>query len=304
MSSKQFDSFAATFGNAYLLLVFADLCWSGNHLIGRAVTGQVPPIGLSTMRWAIPAIVLWWLARRHLQRDWPVILAHWRIMLWLGVTGGALFSALQYVGLQYTTALNVSVLNSLVPVLIVLAGTLLFGDRIAAIQVGGIATSLVGVLAIVTRGSLDTLMSLSFSSGDIIILINMAVFSIYAACQRLAPPIHWLSFMFVLAVISAVTTFPFFVWETLSGFPFRPTLKTFASIAYVSVFPSVLAFAAWNRGVELIGANRAGPFLHFIPIFTAVFGYLLLGEHLAIYHVVGFAMILTGVWLASVKPGM
>jgi drug/metabolite transporter (DMT)-like permease len=310
MSSKQVDTpprlgtRSGAFGNAYWLLAFADLCWSGNHLIGRAVTGQVPPIGLSTVRWAFPAIVLWWLARQHLQRDWPVIRAHWRIMLWLGITGGALFSALQYVGLQHTTALNVSVLNSLVPVLIVLAGTLLFGDRIAGVQVAGIATSLVGVLAIVTRGSLDTLTSLSFSSGDIIILINMAVFSVYAACQRLQPPIHWLSFMFVLAVISAVTTFPFFVWETLSGFPFEPNLKTLAAVAYVSVFPSVLAFAAWNRGVELIGANRAGPFLHFIPIFTAVLAYLLLDERLALYHVIGFAMILTGVWLASVKPGI
>ena len=101
---------------------------------------------------------------------------------------------------------------------------------------------------------------------------NMAVFSIYAAYLRLRPPIHWLSFMFMLAVMSAAMTLPFFVWESLSGFTFQPTLLNAGAILYVSIFPSILAFAAWNRGVELLGANRAGPFLHLIPIYTAVLG--------------------------------
>src|ERR1035437_7991425 len=134
--------------NPYVLLAFASLCWSGNHIIGRAIAGHVPPIGISTVRWLIPALVLWPIARPHLRRDWRLIKPYWRLMLWLGMTGGALFSALQYVGLQYTTALNVSVLNSLTPVFIILAGTLMFRDRIAIIQVLGIATSLIGVLVI------------------------------------------------------------------------------------------------------------------------------------------------------------
>src|SRR5262249_61753564 len=135
----------------------------------------------------------------------------------------------------------------------------------------------------VARARLDVLLQLEFSSGDLIIILNMAVFSIYAAYLRLRPSIHWLSFMFVLAVISATATLPFFIWESLSGFTFQPTLLTALAIVYVSIFPSVLAFAAWNRGVELLGANRAGPFLHIIPIYTAVLAYVLLGEALAAY---------------------
>lgn len=289
-------------GNPYLLLAFASLAWSGNHILGRAIEGKVPPIGISTVRWLIPAILLWPFVRHHVTRDWPAIKARWGIMLWLGITGGALFSALQYVGLQFTTALNVSVLNSLVPVLIVAAGALIFRDRIALVQVIGIATSLAGVLVIVARARLDVLLRLEFSTGDLIIILNMAVFSIYAAYLRLRPHIHWLSFMFMLAAMSAVMTFPFFVWESLSGFTFQPTLLTALAILYVSTFPSILAFAAWNRGVELLGANRAGPFLHLIPIYTAVLGTVLLGEALAPYHVVGFVLILTGVWLASRRP--
>src|SRR5262249_28064224 len=284
---------------AWLLLAFSSLCWSGNHILGRAIEGQVPPAGFSAVRWLIPAIVLWPLVRPHMARDWPAIKARLGVMLWLGITGGALFSALQYVGLQHTTALNVSVLNSLVPVLIVAAGAVLFRDHVGVGQVAGIATSLAGVLVIVTRADLDTLRQLAFSWGDLIIILNMAVFSIYAACLLLQPSIHWLSFMFMLAVISAVSTLPFAVWESLSGFTFQPTLLTLLAVVYVSTFPSLFAFAAWNRGVELLGANRAGPFLHLVPIYTAILGYAFLGDPLAAYHVAGLVLILTGVWLAT-----
>lgn len=285
--------------NPYLLLAVAALFWSGNHIVGRAIGGHVPPLAISTIRWMIPAAVLWALAHRQIRQDWPTIRAHWKIMLWLGLTGGALFTALQYVGLQYTSALNVSVLNSLVPVLIVATAALMFRDRINGRQMAGIALSSLGVLVIIAHGQFETLLVLGFNWGDLIILFNMIVFAIYAVYLRLRPRIHWLSFMFIFSVISAAGTLPFFIWETLGGNPLRLTLLTVVSIAYVSIFPSVLAFAAWNRGVEMIGANRAGPFVHLVPVYTAIVAGALLGEHLAAYHVAGFVLIIAGVWLAS-----
>jgi drug/metabolite transporter (DMT)-like permease len=285
--------------NPYFLLAFASLCWSGNHVIGRAIAGHVPPIGISLLRWLIPALIIWPFARQHLRRDWQQIKSHWRLMLWLGLTGGALFSALQYIGLQYTTALNVSVLNSLSPVFIIMAGALLFHDRIGLIQVIGIVTSLIGVLVVVTRGSTETLRHLALNWGDLIIIFNMAVFAIYSGYLRQRPQIHWLSFIFVLAAISVLTTLPFFLLEMRSGYLLQPTALTFFAVFYVALFPSLLAFGAWNSGVEVIGANHAGPFLHLIPIFSALLASTILGEWLAIYHLVGFVLILTGVWLAS-----
>ncbi|MBV9262365.1 MAG: DMT family transporter, partial [Pseudolabrys sp.] len=258
-----------TTNNPYFLLAMASLFWSGNHIVGRAIGGQVPPVGISMLRWLIPAIVMWPFIRNQLARDWPEIRKHWVVLLWLGITGGALFSALQYVGLQYTTALNVSVLNSLVPVLILAVGTIVFGDRCTVVQGLGIATSLIGVLVIVARGDFETLRALRFNWGDLIILFNMLVFAIYAACLRLRPQIHWLSFLFVFAMISAVTTLPFAIWEWTSGTVFHATTLTIAAIVYVSIFPSVVAFAAWARGVELIGAIRAGPYVHLVPVYTA-----------------------------------
>lgn len=291
------------FANPYLLLVIAALCWSGNHIVGRAMGGHVPPLTVSAIRWLIPALLIWPWVHPHLKRDWPAIRAHWKIMLWLGLTGGALFTALQYVGLQYTAALNVSVFNSLVPVLIVATGAALFRDRVSLRQIGGIALSSLGVMAIIAHGRFETLLNLGFNWGDLIILFNMIVFSVYAACLRQLPRIHPLSFLFLLAAISTVTTLPFAVWEAMSGYTLQLNLLTIGSIAYVSIFPSLVAFAAWNRGVELIGANRSGPFLHLVPVCTALVGGAVLGEHLAAYHVAGFVLIIAGVWLAAKKAG-
>jgi drug/metabolite transporter (DMT)-like permease len=288
-------------GNPYILLAMASLFWSGNHIVGRAIAGLVPPIGISAARWLLPAIVLWPFAKPHLERDWPRIKSHWRLLLFLGVSGGAIFTVGQYVGLQYTTALNVSVLNSLSPVVIVACGALIFRDRLKWLQIAGIATSLCGVLAIVTKLEPRTLLDLAFNRGDIIIVANMALIGVYSSYLRRLPPLHWLSFIFVLALVSAVCTLPFAVWEHFSGFVFQPNWPTVFAVLYVAIFPSVIGFAAWTRGIELIGSNHAGPFLHLIPLYSALFASIFLGEQLMAYHAAGFFLILTGVWLAARK---
>ncbi len=287
------------YDNPYLLLALAALFWSGNHIVGRAIGGEVPPLAISTIRWLFPTIALGLIGFPHLRRDWPVIRARWGILLWLGIVGGALFTALQYVGLQYTTALNVSVLNSLVPVLIITTGAVIFRDRITAIQFGGILMSSVGVLVIIARGELSNLRHLLFNWGDIIILFNMLLFAVYAVYLRKRPAMHWLSFIFVFGLVSTLATLPFALWEMAAGLTLKPTWLTVFAIAYVSIFPSLLAFAAWNRGVQLIGANRSGPFVHLVPVYTAILGGVLLNEHLSAFHIFGFALIIAGVWIAA-----
>jgi drug/metabolite transporter (DMT)-like permease len=290
---------ARLFNNPYLLLAVAGLCWSGNHVIGRAIAGQVPPMSLSAVRWLLPMAVLWPFAKPRLEHDWPLIKANWRVLLFLGGTGGALFGALQYFALQHTTALNASVLNSLSPVLIIAAGALLFHDRLSPARVLGIATSLVGVLVVVSRLDLAILSTLSLSLGDLMITFNMAVWGIYSACLRLRPKIHWLSFIYIVAAIATVGTMPLLVWEQWSGFTFPPTLMTVSAILYVSFFPSLVAFVCWNRGVELIGPNRASPFLHLVVLYSAILATVFLGERIMPYHVLGFILILGGVALAA-----
>jgi drug/metabolite transporter (DMT)-like permease len=286
-------------GNPYLVLAFASLCWSGNHVIGRAVAGHIPPLTISTIRWLVPAFILWVAARPNIRKDWPVVRDQWRIMLWLGFRGGILFSALQYVGLNYTTALNASILNSIVPVLIIAVGTLIFRDHIRLVQLLGISTSLIGVMFIITGGDPVILMQLKFNHGDLIVVFTMTVFAIYVSYLRLRPPTHWSSFLFVLAVVSAVGTMPFAILEIVSGQRVELTMLTTLAAVYVATFPSLLAFAAWNRGVELIGPNRSGPFLHLVPLYTALLASIFLGERLMAFHVLGLLLILAGVWMAA-----
>jgi drug/metabolite transporter (DMT)-like permease len=287
------------FGNACLLLALSSLCWSGNHLMGRAIAGHVPPLAITTLRWLLAAAVLYPFIRGHLVRDWPLIRRHFGLLVYLSLIGGAVFGALQFVGLQLTTALNVSVMNSLGPVFIAAAGAVMFGERLTGRQFLGIVISLLGVLAIITKLDPAVLTHLSFNTGDILILINLALWGVYSASLRWRPAIHPASFMFIFSLIAGVAMLPAFAWEYSTGFVLQPTVLTFSAIVFVTIFSTIVAFGSWTRGVELIGPNRAGVFLHLIPIFTALLTGALLGEPLMGYHVVGFALILTGVWCAA-----
>jgi drug/metabolite transporter (DMT)-like permease len=286
-------------GNAYLVLALASLCWSGNHLMGRAIAGHVPPLTITTLRWLLAALILFPFIHRHLARDWPLIRQHIGVLIYLALIGGGVFGALQFVGLQLTTALNVSVMNSLAPLFIVAASAAMFGDRLTIGQAVGIGISLLGVLAIISKLDPDVLTHFSFNTGDVLILINMALWGVYSASMRWRPAIHPVSFMFMFCLISGIAMLPAMAWEYSTGFRLQPTVLTFGSIAFVTLFSTITAFMCWTRGVELIGPNRAGIFLHLVPIFSALLTGAVLGEPLMSYHVVGFALILAGVYCAA-----
>src|SRR3954449_2017341 len=159
----------AFYNNPYVVLALASLCWSGNHLMGRAIAGHVPPLTITTLRWLLAALVLFPFIRQHLVRDWPVIRRGIGVLIYLALIGGGVFGALQFVGLQLTTALNVSVMNSLGPVFIAAASAAMFGDRLTSGQLIGICVSLLGVLAIISKLDPGVLTHFAFNIGDIII---------------------------------------------------------------------------------------------------------------------------------------
>jgi drug/metabolite transporter (DMT)-like permease len=289
------------YDNAYLLLSFMALCWAGNQVLGRAVAGHIPPIAYSFLRWSLATVIVLPFALPHVRRDWPVIRTRWRYLAFVGAIGGGLFNTLQYIGLNHTTALNSVVLNSTGPIFIAIASFLIFRERLTLRQAGGTAVSMAGVLGIITKGDLDVLHTLAFNNGDLLLLTGMATNGIYTALLRDRPVIHWLSFLFMLFLVSALVVLPFLMWEIASGARMEVTSFTLAAIAYVAIFPSVVAYICLTRGVELIGANRSGIFLHMIPLFGALLAIGLLGEPLRVFHVIGFALILCGVALASRK---
>jgi drug/metabolite transporter (DMT)-like permease len=284
---------------AYVLLPVAAACWAGNHIVARAIGGYVPAASLSLLRWLLVALLIGLCAGRHVVRDLPALRQSLGLMLFLALMGGSIFGTMQYVTLQYTTALNMGVVGSIAPVFIVAASWLLFGDRLGTLQLFGVGVSLLGVLAIMSQLTLQRLLQLNFNFGDVLIIVNMAFWAVYCACLRLRPNVHALSFLFVFALASALFVLPFAAWEFAVGWRLLFEPLTILAIIYAALVTSLLAYLAWNRGVELIGAPRASAFLHTIPLFAAVFATSLLGERLYPFHVVGFVLILAGVSLAA-----
>jgi len=295
-------SFLRSPAAAYLLLPLASACWAGNHVIARAIAGHAPPASLSVARWVLVFALVSVLAWPHIRADWGRLERHAGVLTFLALVGGAAFGTLQYVALQYTTALNMGVVGSVSPAFIVAASYLLFSDRLGPSQLAGVAISFVGVLAIVTQLYPERLLTLTFNGGDLIIIVNMVFWAVYCACLRLRPAVHPMSFLFAVSFVAALGNVPFAAWEYATGWVLAADLITAFAILYAALFTSVLAYVAWNRGIDLVGAPRASAFLHTIPIFSALFATTFLGERLMLYHVVGFGLILAGVTLAA-RPG-
>ena len=290
---------------AYFLLPLAAACWAGNHIVARAISGQVPPASLGVVRWALVTLLVLPLALPHLPTDWAKLRRGAGIMLLLGGVGGGLFGTLQFVALHFTTALNMGVVGSVAPAFIVAASWLLFRDGLNALQLTGVAISLTGVLAIISQLDVQRLASLSFNAGDLIIIANMMFWAIYSACLRLRPDVHPMTFMLALAVIAGIGNVPFALLEYAFEYRLQYTGQTLLALLYAAFITTLLAYFAWNRGIDIVGAPRASAFLHTIPVFSAILATTILGETIEPYHLLGFALILGGVTLAarpSAKP--
>jgi drug/metabolite transporter (DMT)-like permease len=283
----------------YLLMTIATLSWAGNFVLGRAVSGEVPPVGLAFWRWFGGALLILPFALPLLRRDWAEVQARWRIVLILGFLGIAVFNTLIYAGLAYTEAINALLLQSVQPVMIILFSFLLFRDTIAPRQALAVAVSLVGVVSIVARGDLATLATLSFNVGDLLVLIAIVSYAAYTTLLRRRPRIHPLSFLLALFLVGTAMLLPLYVAEGLAGRPMRPTPVTFGAVAYVVIFPAIVAYLCFNRGVELLGANRAGHFFHMQPVFGVILAMLFLGERFQIFHAAGIALIIVGILMAT-----
>ncbi len=283
----------------YLLLALASLFWAGNIVLARYVAGHVPPLTLSCIRWIGTFLMLWPFARPHVKRDWPVMRAHWPLLLLFALTGFALNNALSYWAMQYTQALNGLLIQSSTPLFVALWSLALFGVRLTAPQLTGIAVSLAGVLVILLRGDLAALANIQFNRGDLMFAGALFTFGLYSALMSRRPTMHQLSLISFCTAAGALLLLPLAAWEYSSGAVLKPDLLSLSTLAYVIVFASTLAYLFFNRGISLIGPNRAAPFLHLVPVFGSALAILLLGEQPQLFHLIGYALVLAGVITAS-----
>ncbi len=294
-----FDPLRWFINQPYVLLTQTSLFWAGNIVLARHVAGHVPPLTVCCLRWIGTFLILLPFAWPHLKRDWPVLRKHLPLLLLLSALGFAYNNAISYWAMQYTEALNALLMQSASPLFVALWLLLLFGVRLTGAQLAGITISLTGVLTIILRGDWSALAGISFNRGDLMFASSLVSFGLYSALMPRRPVTHPLSLISFTTCCGALMLVPFSIWEFSTGVTLKFDSTSMATLAYVIVFPSTLAYLFFNRGLALIGPNRAAPFLHLVPVFGSAMAILLLGEQLRLFHLAGYALVLAGVVIAS-----
>jgi drug/metabolite transporter (DMT)-like permease len=297
--TSRFSGIAWLANQPYLLLSLTSLFWAGNLVMGRYVAGHVPPVTLACVRCIGAFFLLLPFAWPHLRRDWPVLRAHLPLMLGLAFTGFAANIVMAYWGLVYTQALNALLIQSAGPLCVALWTLILFGVRLTLAQALGIAASMTGVLVIILRGDFGALAGVQVNKGDALLFGALLVFGIYSALMLRRPVTHPMSLIAFTLGCGALMTIPLNIWELASGATLILDRLTLVTLLYMIVFPSALAYLFFNRGIALIGPNRAAPFFHLMPVFGSAMAIVFLGEQPEWFHLTGYALVLAGVFVAS-----
>lgn len=292
-------AFAVLWNTPALLFAFTMLFWSGNMLLGRAIAGHVPPIALGQMRWTLAFCILLPFVLPRLREEWPVVRRNLPVLALLGALGIASYNVITYQGLKTTTATNAGLLASIFPMVIAAVGFVLYRDRLTGAQAAGIVLASLGALAILSNGDPAVFLELRFVPGDLWILGAQIIYASYTVMLRERPQLHPMVFLTVIIFFGQLILMPFTAAERLAGVPATFDAFTAVAVVYLAIFPAILSFTFFNRGVKLVGSNRAAPYFNLVPIFTLGGAMLLLGERPGAFAFLGWALIVGGIWLAQ-----
>jgi drug/metabolite transporter (DMT)-like permease len=281
----------------YLLTAVAPLCWGGNIVLARGVVDIIPPVSFAFWRWAIAFVILLPFAWRPARQDWSRVVKSWKIMSALSILGISFFNTLLYTAVHTTTAINGAMIQTTMPAVIILATRVMFRERVTGLQILGVAICIFGAFIVILRGRWDTLLGMSFATGDILMIGAVILYALYSVLLRRRPAVHPLSFLIYTFGLGLLFLLPLYLWELAGSATMDLTLPVILSVLYVAVFPSIVAYFFWNRGVEVLGANRTGLFINLIPVFASILAILFLGEILQAFHVIGLVLIFSGMVL-------
>ncbi len=287
-----------------LLLSLSALFWGGNFVVGRWASTDIPPLNLTFWRWLASGAILLPFVSSAIWAERERIKRHFVLLSVLAVTGMVMFHSFTYIALGTTTAINAAVVLASMPMVIPLVSRVMGDERLSVRQALGIVISVFGVVVIVSRGEWRVLVNLSFTPGDMWVLASVLAWSVYSVLLKRLPKGEGqsLSPLVVLGTtnwIAILVLFPFYLWEFQTVGGFEVNTASLLVVAYVAVFASIAAFVCWNAGVAKVGANKAGLFIHLIPLFASVFSIIFLGESLQTYHFIGIAPILVGIVLTT-----
>ena len=285
------------YSSAPFLLFLATLGWGSNTIASRLAVGEISPMLLIFFRWGFVVVILLSLYWRRMIDEWPIIRPRLKWLLIMGGCGLSLFNAFFYIAAHSTTAVNLGIIQSTMPGMILLGSFMFFGDRINRLQFSGLLLTLLGVGVIVTQGSLEQLMQLTFNHGDLLMIFACSFYALYTVGLKSRPKISGMVMLAYFSVAAFLMTIPLMIFESFIYGTVMPGVKGFAIVFYIAIVPSFLSQIFFMRGVDLIGPGSAGLYANLVPIFSAIMAVLLLSEEFALFHLAAMLLVFGGIGL-------
>ena len=286
---------------AYIFLIFATLFWSGNFIVGKAASlFEIPPFTLNFYRWLFAWLILAPFTFKKIFKKKNYILRNINLILILGITSITLFNSIVYYALNFTQVISGVLMISTIPVMIIFFCWIFKIERTNFYQILGVIFSLLGVVVIVTKADLGKLLNLNFNKGDLWMVVAMFSWAMYSALLRKKKfELSQISFLQTIISAGLILLLPAYLIEMALGYRLNIHLPFILTLSYVVLFPGLASFFFWIKGISIIGSNRAGIFLHLMPIFSTVMAILIFKEKFMIFHLIGALLIVTGIILSS-----
>lgn len=291
------------------------MMWAGNAVVGRLMVGALPPVAMNALRWLLVALMLMPLSMR-IWRDMAAIRARWAYLAAIGVLGVGTYNAMQYLALQTSSPLNVTLIGSSVPVWMMLVGALAYGQRLHARQFAGAALSILGVLLVMAQGQWDVLRQVRLVPGDLLMLLASLAWAIYS-WMLARPPANmrgpdrpdwdWAAFLQIQVLFGVIWAGACTAVEAITASGTQPPMwptswSSWGAMIFIAVGPSILAYRCWGLGVQAVGPTMASFFGNLTSIFAALWSALFLGQHPRWYHPVALLLITAGIAVSSLAP--
>lgn len=284
----------------YILLVIAALLWGGNFVIGRGFAATMPPFTLAFIRWVIAFLFFLPFAKNEVIANIPLWKKEWKTLFWMSLTGIVGFNTLLYIAVHYTTSINAALINAPTPALIALLSFVFLKETVQTRHMIGIVFSIIGVTWIVSRGSLEALLSFSINKGELWMLVAITSWSIYSVIvKKNTGRLPAAGSFLVTIMIGMIILAPFAVYEWIVDKPMTITFTSILGFLYIGIFASIVAFLSWNKAVAEIGPGKAAPFLNLIPVFASIFAITFIGETLNSAQLIGGVITIFGVLITT-----
>ena len=288
---------------AYIFLILATLFWSGNFIVGKAASFfEIPPFTLNFYRWVFAWLILAPFTLREIFEQKKYILKNIKLIIILGITSITLFNSIVYYSLNFTNVISGVLMISTIPVMIIFFSWIFKIEKTNVYQISGVIFSLLGVVVIITKAKLSLLLNLNFNKGDIWMVVAMFSWAIYSALlKKKKHELSQLSLLQTIITMGLIFLLPIYITEIKMGYKVILNMPFVLTLSYVVIFPGLASFLFWIKGIEIIGANRAGAFLHLMPIFGAIMAMIIFDEKFMFYHFLGAIFIIAGITLSNKK---